>query len=137
MGNTFLQVGNILNKRLHVLEIQPAGVAAEDHTQFLTALKREMRNYGFPSGIQHTVNRSLVVVNGNPHQRRNTFKAALDQIYHGQNASLILVFLPDHSAEVYSDVKWWADCQAGVPTVCIGPKAANRSRDRALLGNLM
>lgn len=31
----------------------------------------------------------------------------------------VLIILPSKMISLYSDVKWWGDCVAGVPTICI------------------
>lgn len=40
--------------------------------------------------------------------------------------NLIFMILPEKNADMYADIKFWGDCSASVPTVCL--KFATRKR---------
>jgi len=72
--------------------------------------------------------------------RRLNFKGAFDAAYTQLGSPyLVVVLLPNTDTTTYSDVKWWADCDRGVATVCIGPKGlgtVSGSKGDQTLGNL-
>lgn len=52
--------------------------------------------------------------------------------------SVLVVCLDSKDVSVYSDVKWWGDCRAGIKTICVSPEAVIKGagNDRNLFGNL-
>ncbi|TGO86607.1 hypothetical protein BPOR_0290g00070 [Botrytis porri] len=66
-----------------------------------------------------------------------TFKSALQPVIEGtENVPLILVVLPKRSRKLYPEIKRWADCDIGIPTVCVVEKTLSGSGDRARCGNI-
>jgi len=51
---------------------------------------------------------------------------------------IVLVALASSDAGVYADVRWWADCEMGLPCICVSPEgvAKGAKPDLAMLGNL-
>ncbi|ESZ93179.1 hypothetical protein SBOR_6458 [Sclerotinia borealis F-4128] len=68
-------------------------------------------------------------------QRRSAFNILLDKCVGKSLPSLLIVVLPSKDATIYSDVKWWGDCHAGIATVCVGPPAV-KFQSAGLLSNL-
>lgn len=55
--------------------------------------------------------------------------------------TLIVVLLPNKrlkELQTYADVKWWGDCIAGIPTVCISSDGVGKvlGRSQKALGNI-
>jgi hypothetical protein len=77
----------------------------------------------------------------NPQTRRANIKANLDAAHQTLGRpQLVVVLLLDTDATTYSDVKWWADCDRGIPTVYVSPRAVGAITGHGgglgLLGNL-
>jgi hypothetical protein len=52
---------------------------------------------------------------------------------------LVLILLQSADAKTFADIKWWADCQQGVPSVCVRPDALRKNynkTDGRILANL-
>jgi eukaryotic translation initiation factor 2C len=85
-----------------------------------------------------------------PKVRRANWKRVLDGAFNMlKSPPLIVAILPGEDASVYADIKRWANCIRGVPTVCVSPRAVWKNfnmktksgvpietRDPHLLGNL-
>jgi len=75
---------------------------------------------------------------------RNALSAALDLEWANLGRPrLVLIVLESKDTRLYSDVKWWGDCHAGVPTICVTYQTMSmRNRhnpsqtDQNMLGNL-
>ncbi|KAF7937288.1 uncharacterized protein EAE98_001602 [Botrytis deweyae] len=53
----------------------------------------------------------------------------------GNVTRLVFVILPDKDAAIYSDIKWWGDCNLGIATICVCPPAV-RNKSSGILDNL-
>ncbi|TVY82147.1 Protein argonaute-2, partial [Lachnellula suecica] len=137
--NAFLDVVP-WDEQLHIIQITrppKRPLVSAEIERFGNALIKEMQNYGFTPNITPRTYNMNVITNPDPQIRREMFKNAADNTFAGQGRpNLVVVILPDHDAQVYSDVKWWADCQFGVPTVCVRLPAVGTYWDKGLLGNL-
>lgn len=49
---------------------------------------------------------------------------------------LVMVVLPVRSRKLYPEIKRWADCVIGIPTVCVLEKTLSKGGDRARCGNI-
>ncbi|KAG4434827.1 hypothetical protein IFR05_009698 [Cadophora sp. M221] len=52
--------------------------------------------------------------------------------------TIVLVGLSDKDASIYSDVKWWSDCIAGIRTLCFSPASGEKGskNNRNFFGNI-
>ncbi|TGO21637.1 hypothetical protein BPAE_0208g00070 [Botrytis paeoniae] len=67
----------------------------------------------------------------------NTFKSALRPVIEGTKiVPLIMVVLPNRSRKLYPETKRWADCDIGIPTVCVVEENLSGAGDRARCGNI-
>lgn len=41
--------------------------------------------------------------------------------------TLVVIILPNDNASIFGDIKWWADCEDGVRSVCVTPKAVQKN----------
>lgn len=76
------------------------------------------------------------------HPNRYIFQARLDVARSNFNVPnntipITLVVLPDKSPKIFSDLKWWGDCHAGIPTIClVNDNQVNMAAIRNIAGNL-
>lgn len=91
---------------------------------FVYHLYEDIKKYGLNFNGFETCGVKLESGN-NTEQRRGQVTRALSRVYDelairlGGPLPLILFILPSKDLTTYADVKWWADCVCGVPTVCI------------------
>lgn len=134
---------------VHIIRIvNPNSQGGVDVGNFGTRLATALGNYGIhiiqPILVQ---NAALPAPAPNaPQLRRRNFGRNLRSAYQrlssldDQWAHLIVVLLLDTNTDAYSDIKWWAECELGIPTLCVAPKAVEKvitgHGDQTLLGNL-
>lgn len=93
---------------------------------FLFYLKQDLPRYGLNTSKDHEIVAVDPPLGDSCYGRRArvtaTFKKAYEEL-HSRNGdgkpALIIFLLPSKTITLYSDVKWWADCVQGVPTVCV------------------
>ncbi|TVY43663.1 Protein argonaute [Lachnellula occidentalis] len=129
---------------VHVIRVVIAGPHGNEGVvvgAFRARLQMALHAYGITVQAPN-IQDALFTPNANPQTRRAMFKAKLDAACGRFNRPrLLVVLLPDTNATTYSDVKWWGDCDRGVPTVCVAPEAAGLVNggtrgDQGVLGNL-
>lgn len=91
---------------------------------FVYHLEEDIKKYGLKFEGFETCGVKLNS-GSNAQERRGQVTKALQRVYDHLEARLcrhpplILFILPSKDLTTYADVKWWADCVRGVPTVCI------------------
>ncbi|TGO47378.1 hypothetical protein BCON_0280g00050 [Botryotinia convoluta] len=88
--------------------------------KFAQDLRKKIRDYG----VTFTGNESISDAAFSPN--RLPFCIGLDAALTAlrarngsRNPRLLLVVVPDKNIRTYANIKWWGDCVAGIPTICI------------------
>lgn len=135
-------------KTLYIIRITEVGMFPPSLSDVLR-LAQHLMTACQKSGIRGTVNKPMAkdvaaAKGADPIRRRRQFGDSLTTMHnHFNRPPIVLVALASEDANVFSDVKYWADCLAGVKTVCIRPKAVrqdlkarSKNGDGRLLGNV-
>lgn len=130
--------------RVCVFRVDDAWAGSVNLNTFADNMSTYLRNNGF------AVNTQGFVQGVGSNANRQAFAANLSAAYttiivrtRPDNIRLLIVALPSKDAKIYANVKWWADCLQGVPTVCVTKdslegnwRAARGNFDLSYLGNL-
>lgn len=99
---------------------------------FLEYLKTELARYEIT--ISGDYNFRVNSVSGRfSANRRAQYCLALQTIvdrisnHAGKAPDMILFILPGKDAAIYADIKWWADCVGGVPSICVTGDAIHKA----------
>jgi hypothetical protein len=124
----------------------------EDAKNFAEHLKNALGKYGFETSKYQIV--PVQEVHGTyPTERRKLFSDGLTNAHNAlrqasrddadqlaNKAPLVVILMQNDDATVFSDIKWWADCIRGVPSVCVTGATVTRDKnaggDENLLANL-
>lgn len=148
----FCSVPNAQHRTIHIIHINGVGGPNNAAVQrFRETLPVALAKYGLginkPKVYVLDITKTFV---DDPMKRRNKWIAELNKAdAQLKSPSLIVILLSSEDAGAYSNIKRWADCVKGVPTVCVSPSALqknleakdwnrnpSKSGDPRLLGNL-
>lgn len=108
--------------------------------KFYKDLINALQTYGFSTSGEPQVESVIAVWQGAPAKRRTDFCHLLSGAFNKlEKPPLVLILLKSADATIFADIKWWADCIVGVPSVCIRPDAVRKNfykTDGRILANL-
>lgn len=91
--------------------------------KFFGDLNGQLKKYGFNPSGQADVEDVSAPWNGDS-ATRTQLNANLSKAFQNLGKPpLIIILLKNQDATIFADIKWWADCVEGVPSVCIRPNA--------------
>lgn len=86
----------------------------------------ELNGYGLETENDPNIKFVRFVEGGNYQMRRTNWQKTLDKAgdelckdLERPEEKLLVIILPYKDQRAYSDIKWWADCWAGAPTLCL------------------
>ncbi|TGO35544.1 hypothetical protein BHYA_0154g00060 [Botrytis hyacinthi] len=125
----FANTGNSISN-LNIILLNTDDNASKDQVRkFAQDLKRKIGDYGV------TITGSESISNAAFSRNRVNFCTALDAALgvlrsknRGRNPRLLLVVVPDKDIRTYANIKWWGDCVAGIPTICITEEVLTKGK---------
>ncbi|TGO08682.1 hypothetical protein BTUL_0196g00060 [Botrytis tulipae] len=110
-----------LISNLNIILLNTGNNASEDQVRkFAQDLGRKIRDYGVTfTGRENISNASFSRIRVTFCNELNAALAVLRSENRGRNPRLLLVVVPDKDIRTYANIKWWGDCVAGIPTICI------------------
>ncbi|TEY53574.1 hypothetical protein BOTCAL_0244g00010 [Botryotinia calthae] len=125
----FAETGNSI-PALHLIRLESNHNASTEQVEkFAEDLRNTIKKYGI------TLTKKAIISDAVFSPTRSLFcnglNAALTVLReknHHKNPRLLLVVVPDKHIQTYSDIKWWGDCIAGIPTICITSGVLNKGR---------
>ncbi|KAF7879476.1 hypothetical protein EAF04_000672 [Stromatinia cepivora] len=137
----FANTGTV-NFNLHIIRLNLEDNAPfEKVVKFAQDLKSKIEGYGiiFENGGR--------IYNAGFSQNRTVLgthlTAALTDLTAGdgnRKPKLLLIVVPNKNIQTYANIKWWGDCIAGIPTICISAgvltKTKNGSTDVGVISNV-
>ncbi|KAF7949123.1 hypothetical protein EAE96_008292 [Botrytis aclada] len=115
---------------LHIIRLDHTDNADKAAVQkFARDLRDKIRGYG----ISLKGNASISDAAYSPNRLPFCFalNAALEAIRSRNgsiNPRLLLVVVPDKNIRTYANIKWWGDCIAGIPTICITTRVLTKGK---------
>ncbi|TGO18599.1 hypothetical protein BPAE_0378g00050 [Botrytis paeoniae] len=116
----FADTGNSISN-LHIIRLNlNHNASREEVMKFARDLRKKIEDYG----VTFTGNESISDAAFSPNRslfctRLDAALAALRAKNGSRNPRLLLVVIPDKNIRTYANIKWWDDCVAGIPTICI------------------
>ncbi|KAF7881054.1 uncharacterized protein EAF02_006945 [Botrytis sinoallii] len=137
----------IMNKAFIPLGIKPPVsqiVPWKSLYEFAEALATQLKGHGLQT--QSFKGNVPTVAWPKVNEEKKPFKSAAERrkvvngllttcLKRGNMTRLVFVILPDKDAAIYSDIKWWGDCNLGIATICVCPPAV-RNKSSGILNNL-
>ncbi|TGO65639.1 hypothetical protein BELL_1003g00030 [Botrytis elliptica] len=125
----FADTGNSI-PNLHIIRLRSHDNASLDQVRkFAQDLGWKIGNYGV------TLTGSAIISDASSSPNRRLFCARLDEALRtlrsrngNRKSRLLLVVVPDRDIRTYANIKWWGDCVAGIPTICITKKVLTQGK---------
>ncbi|KAF7901748.1 uncharacterized protein EAF01_007047 [Botrytis porri] len=116
----FADTGNSISN-LHIIRLDvPKKARADQVTKFARDLRRKIGDYGVAfTGNEIIFDAAFSRDRSNFCVGLNAALAALRSRNGNRYPRLLLVVVPDKNIRTYANIKWWGDCVAGIPTICI------------------
>ncbi|KAF7897184.1 hypothetical protein EAF00_005412 [Botryotinia globosa] len=122
-NNRIFQFANTANSisSLNIILLDSGKNVSQDQVRkFAQDLSRKIGDYG----VTFTGRENISNATSSPNRMTFCFRldaalAILRSQNGGRNPRLLLVVVPDKDIRTYANIKWWGDCFAGIPTICI------------------
>ncbi|TGO52411.1 hypothetical protein BOTNAR_0325g00040 [Botryotinia narcissicola] len=116
----FAETGNSISSLNIILLNTGNNVSQDEVRKFAQDLSRKIGDYGVTFTGPENISNATFSRNGVSFcTRLNAALAILSSNNGGRNPRLLLVVVPDKDIRTYANIKWWGDCVAGFPTICI------------------
>jgi hypothetical protein len=117
-------------KVLRLYNDQKGGLDKASVERFVKTLVPALKTYGFETETAafHSLDISRNIWDDDSQKRRQNWSRELEKAYvQLDSPTLIVILLPNDIPMIYADIKRWADCEKGIPTVCVTPKAVRKN----------
>ncbi|KAF5873532.1 putative piwi-domain-containing protein [Botrytis fragariae] len=116
----FAETGSSISN-LHIIRLNVENNADKAEVMNLARdLSRRIGDYGVTiTGNESVCDAAFSLNRSNFCIGLNAALAALRSRNSSRNPRLLLVVVPDKNIRTYANIKWWGDCVAGIPTICI------------------
>ncbi|KAF7881056.1 uncharacterized protein EAF02_006947 [Botrytis sinoallii] len=125
----FADTGNSISN-LHIIRLRSNDNASVEQVRnFARDLEWKIGNYGVTLTGSASISDAAFSPNSRLFcDRLDVALATLCSRNGNRNPRLLLVVVPDGDIRTYANIKWWGDCVAGIPTICITKKVLTKGK---------
>lgn len=126
----FAETGTSISN-LQIIRLNTVDNASQSQVRkFAQDLRRKIGDYGVTfTGGESIFNAAFSRNRLNFCTALNTALEFLRSKNRGRNPRLLLVVVPKKDISTYANIKWWGDCVAGIPTICITRKVLTKGKE--------